>query len=91
MPPRTVKPKTTTTPVATPVKEEVIDKKVKKEVKKEPVVVKEEDVDKTSDSDTVVEEKLLGDTLITELTDKISSVQLEMKSIQQTLKLLTKE
>tara|TARA_B110000259_G_C14029063_1_gene405947 strand:- start:2685 stop:3353 length:669 start_codon:yes stop_codon:yes gene_type:complete len=89
MPPRTVKPKTTTTPVATPVKEEVIDKKVKKEVKKEQVVVKEEDVDKTSD--TVVEEKLLGDTLITELTDKISSVQLEMKSIQQTLKLLTKE
>ena len=89
MPPRTVKPKTTTTPVATPVKEEVIDKKVKKEVKKEPVVVKEEEVDKTSD--TVVEEKLLGDTLITELTDKISSVQLEMKSIQQTLKLLTKE
>jgi len=89
MPPRTVKPKTTITPVATPVKEEVIDKKVKKEVKKEPVVVKEEEVDKTSD--TVVEEKLLGDTLITELTDKISSVQLEMKSIQQTLKLLTKE
>ena len=89
MPARTVKPKTTTTPVATPVKEEVIDKKVKKEVKKEPVVVKEENVDKTSD--TVVEEKLLGDTLITELTDKISSVQLEMKSIHQTLKLLTKE
>jgi chromatin remodeling complex protein RSC6 len=89
MPPRTVKPKTTTTPVATPVKEEVIDKKVKKEVKKEPVIVKEEEVDKTSD--TVVEEKLLGDTLITELTDKISSVQLEMKSIHQTLKLLTKE
>ena len=88
MPPRTVKPKTTTTPVATPVKE-VIDKKVKKEVKKEPVIVKEEEVDKTSD--TVVEEKLLGDTLITELTDKISSVQLEMKSIHQTLKLLTKE
>tara|TARA_Y100000389_G_scaffold52592_1_gene48399 strand:+ start:5956 stop:6603 length:648 start_codon:yes stop_codon:yes gene_type:complete len=87
MPARTVKPKTTTTPVATPVKEEVIDKKVKKEVKKEPVVV--EEVVKTSD--TVVEEKLLGDTLITELTDKISSVQLEMKSIHQTLKLLTKE
>ena len=89
MPPRTVKPKTTTTPVATPVKEEVIDKKIKKEVKKEQVVEKEEEVDKTSD--TVVEEKQLGDTLITELTDKISSVQLEMKSIQQTLKLLTKE
>ena len=89
MPPRTVKPKTNTTPVASPVKEEVIDKKVKKEVKKEPVVVKEEEVDKTSE--TVVEEKLLGDTLITELTDKISSVQFEMKSIQQTLKLLTKE
>jgi len=89
MPPRTVKPKTTTTPVATPVKEEVIDKKFKKEVKKEPVLVKEEEGDKTSD--IVVEEKQLGDTLITELTDKISSVQLEMKSIQQTLKLLTKE
>lgn len=85
MPPRTVKPKTATTPA--PVKEEV-KKDVKKEVKKEPVVVKEE-VDKTSD--TVVEEKQLGDTLISELTDKISSVQLEMKSIQQTLKLLTKE
>lgn len=82
MPPRTVKPKTATTPVALPVKEEV-----KKEVKKEPVVV--EEVDKTSD--TVVEEKQLGDTLISELTDKISSVQLEMKSIQQTLKLITKE
>ena len=82
MPPRTVKPKTATTPAAVPVKEEV-----KKEVKKEPVV--KEEVDKTSD--TVVEEKQLGDTLISELTDKISSVQLEMKSIQQTLKLLTKE
>ena len=95
MPPRTVKPKTATTPAPVPVKEEVkkdvkeeVKKDVKKEVKKEPVVVKEE-VDKTSD--TVVEEKQLGDTLISELTDKISSVQLEMKSIQQTLKLLTKE
>ena len=86
MPPRTVKPKTATTPAPVPVKEEV-KKDVKKEVKKEPVV--KEEVDKTSD--TVVEEKQLGDTLISELTDKISSVQLEMKSIQQTLKLLTKE
>ena len=88
MPPRTVKPKTVTTPAPeTPIKKDVVDK-VKKEVKKEEVVVKEE-VDKTSDG--VVEEKLLGDTLIAELTDKISSVQLEMKSIHQTLKLLTKE
>lgn len=85
MPPKS-KPKAVTTPA--PVKQEVVDKKVKKEVKKEPVVATEE-VDKTSD--TVVEEKQLGDTLISELTDKISSVQLEMKSIQQTLKLLTKE
>lgn len=85
MPPKS-KPKAATTPA--PVKQEVVDKKVKKEVKKEPVVATEE-VDKTSD--TVVEEKQLGDTLISELTDKISSVQLEMKSIQQTLKLLTKE
>ena len=86
MPPKTVKSKTATVPVAVPAavpaKEEV-----KKEVKKEVVVV--EEVDKTSD--IVVEEKQLGDTLISELTDKISSVQLEMKSIQQTLKLLTKE
>ena len=85
MPPKS-KPKAATTPA--PVKQEVVDKKVKKDVKKEPVVATEE-VDKTSD--TVVEEKQLGDTLISELTDKISSVQLEMKSIQQTLKLLTKE
>jgi|TARA_B110000093_G_scaffold150817_1_gene164989 chromatin remodeling complex protein RSC6 len=91
MPPRTVKTKTTTIPivepVVAPVKEEVIDKKVKKEVKKEPVVV--EEVDNTVDA--VVEEKQLGDTLINELTDKITSVQHEMKSIQQTLKLITKE
>lgn len=87
MPPKS-KPKAATTPDPAPVKQEVVDKKVKKEVKKEPVVATEE-VDKTSD--TVVEEKQLGDTLISELTDKISSVQLEMKSIQQTLKLLTKE
>lgn len=87
MPPRTVKSKNATTPAVVSSKEEV-KKEAKKDIKKVPVVVKEE-VDKTSD--TVVEEKQLGDTLIFELTDKITSVQQEMKSIQQTLKLLTKE
>ena len=87
MPPTTVKSKNATTPAVVSSKEEV-KREVKKEIKKVPVVVKEE-VDKTSD--TVVEEKQLGDTLIFELTDKITSVQQEMKSIQQTLKLLTKE
>ena len=53
-----------------------------------PVETKAEDVDKTSED---IIEKALGDTLINELTDKIGSVQLELKSIQQTLKLLVKE
>jgi|TARA_B100001540_G_scaffold317245_1_gene349640 chromatin remodeling complex protein RSC6 len=55
----------------------------------EPPVVKTEEIDKNSDNTT--EEKPLGDILINELTDKLSSVQNEMKSIQQTLKLLVKE
>ena len=89
MPPRTVKPKNViVAETVTHVKEEVVDKKVKKDLKVEDVVVKQE-LDKVSEC--VVEEKQLGDTLISELSDKISFVQTEMKSIQQTLKLLTKE
>ena len=89
MPPRTVKPKNViVAETVTHVKEEVVDKKVKKDLKVEDVVVKHE-LDKVSEC--VVEEKQLGDTLISELSDKISFVQTEMKSIQQTLKLLTKE
>mgnify|MGYP000097236391 CR=1 FL=1 len=88
MPPKSVKSKPVAPTPATTVAKEVVEKKPKKEVKQPEVVVKD-DVDKSSD--TVVEEKQLGDTLISELTDKISSVQVEMKSIQQTLKLLTKE
>ena len=88
---------TTPTPVT---KTEIVEKKTNsKTVKKtvEPSVVKEvvpvvesktEDVDKTSED---IIEKALGVTLINELTDKIGSVQLELKSIQQTLKLLVKE
>lgn len=88
-------------PVTTP----VVEKSVVAEKKTTPVktakktttpeqVVKEpqtktDEVDKASDN--TVEEKALGDTLINEITDKISSVQIEMKSIQQTLKLLVKE
>ena len=71
---------------------------IKKPVGKKPVGKKVEEkvvepVTKTEDtgSDNSVEEKNVGDTLINELTDKISFVQLEMKSIQQTLKLLVKE
>ena len=90
---------TPTAPTSAP-KTEIVEKKTNsKTVKKtvEPSVVKEvvpvvesktEDVDKTSED---IIEKALGDTLINELTDKIGSVQLELKSIQQTLKLLVKE
>ena len=94
---KTVQKKAATTPVVekstvaekktTPVK---ITKKpsapVEQVVKEVPKV---DEVDKASDN--TVEEKALGDTLINEITDKISSVQIEMKSIQQTLKLLVKE
>jgi len=68
-----------TTPVVKVVEKEVVEKEV----------VKKNDVDNSSDN--VVEEKAVGDSLINEITDKISSVQIEMKSIQQTLKLLVKE
>ncbi len=90
---------TPTAPTPVP-KTEIVEKKTNtKTVKKtvEPAPVKEvvpvvetktEDVDKTSED---IIEKALGDTLINELTDKIGSVQLELKSIQQTLKLLVKE
>ena len=53
---------------------------------KESVVEKDE-----SSTEGQVEEKALGDTLINEITDKIGSVQLDIKTIQQTLKLLIKE
>lgn len=94
---KTVAKKAPTTPVvektvvaekkATPVK---TTKKTTtpEQVVKEPQT-KTDEVDKASDN--TVEEKALGDTLINEITDKISSVQIEMKSIQQTLKLLVKE
>ena len=74
-----------TPPVKTAAKKTTVVEPVVKDVHP----VKTDDVDK--DSDNVVEEKALGDTLINEITDKISSVQIEMKSIQQTLKLLVKE
>ena len=74
-----------TPPVKTAAKKTTVVEPVVKDVPP----VKTDDVDK--DSDNVVEEKALGDTLINEITDKISSVQIEMKSIQQTLKLLVKE
>jgi len=72
-----------TTPVKTTKKQSTPVEQVVKEVQKV------DEVDKASDN--TVEEKALGDTLINEITDKISSVQIEMKSIQQTLKLLVKE
>ena len=89
---------TPTAPTSAP-KTEMVEKKtntktVKKTVEPDavkevmPVETKAEDVDKTSED---IIEKALGDTLINELTDKIGSVQLELKSIQQTLKLLVKE
>lgn len=94
---KTVPKKAVTTPVAE--KSAVSEKKTppvkttKKTTTPVEQVVKEpqkvDEVDK--ESDNTVEEKALGDTLINEITDKISSVQIEMKSIQQTLKLLVKE
>ncbi len=72
---------------------EKVGTKVKKTATVEKTVVetvnKPEEIDKNSDNTN--EEKPLGDILINELTDKLSSVQNEMKSIQQTLKLLVKE
>lgn len=75
--------------VKKPVGKKPVGKKVEEKVEEKVV----EHVTKTEDtgSDNSVEEKNVGDTLINELTDKISFVQLEMKSIQQTLKLLVKE
>tara|TARA_B110001450_G_scaffold53985_1_gene50434 strand:- start:12210 stop:12881 length:672 start_codon:yes stop_codon:yes gene_type:complete len=95
---KTVAKKAVTAPVAE--KSTVVEKKatpVKTTKKTTPPVeqvvkdppTKTDEVDKASDN--TVEEKALGDTLINEITDKISSVQIEMKSIQQTLKLLVKE
>ena len=48
-------------------------------------------VEEVKKVDPVVVEKSLGDTLISELGEKIVSVQGELKSMQQTLKLLVKE
>lgn len=77
-----VEKKTNTKPVKKPVEETLVKEVV-------PVVeTKTEEDDKTSED---IIEKALGDSLINELTDKIGSVQLELKSIQQTLKLLVKE
>lgn len=73
---------------ATPVKTTKKTTPAVEQVVKDPPT-KTDEVDKASDN--TVEEKALGDTLINELTDKIGSVQIEMKSIQQTLKLLVKE
>jgi chromatin remodeling complex protein RSC6 len=94
---KTVTKKAVTTPVAeksaVPEKKTTPVKTTKKTTTPVEQVVKEpekvDEVDK--ESDNTVEEKALGDTLINEITDKISSVQIEMKSIQQTLKLLVKE
>jgi len=92
-------PATTVAPVATPQKTTPVEKQVPVVVKTkkttpvvkvvEKEVVKKDEVDNSSDN--LIEEKAVGDSLINEITDKISSVQIEMKSIQQTLKLLVKE
>tara|TARA_Y100000389_G_scaffold24050_1_gene20737 strand:- start:31258 stop:31968 length:711 start_codon:yes stop_codon:yes gene_type:complete len=78
------------TPPTKNTKKTIISEKPVEITEVEPVApVVNEEIDKSSDNN--VEEKALGDTLINEITDKISSVQIEMKSIQQTLKLLVKE
>tara|TARA_B100001540_G_C15816997_1_gene648270 strand:- start:1103 stop:1756 length:654 start_codon:yes stop_codon:yes gene_type:complete len=87
--------KKTTTPASAPVAaapEKKPAAKGKKAEKVQPVVEEVKAVVETTDTtSTESTEKPLGDTLINDITDKISSVQLELKSIQQTLKLLVKE
>ena len=87
--------KKTTTPAPAPVAaapEKKPAAKGKKAEKAQPVVQEVKAVVETTDTtSTESTEKPLGDTLINDITDKISSVQLELKSIQQTLKLLVKE
>lgn len=87
--------KKTTTPAPEPVAvvpEKKPAAKGKKAEKVQPVVEEVKAVVETTDTtSTESTEKPLGDTLINDITDKISSVQLELKSIQQTLKLLVKE
>ena len=87
--------KKTTTPAPAPVAavpEKKPAAKGKKAEKVQPVVEEVKAVVETTDTtSTESTEKPLGDTLINDITDKISSVQLELKSIQQTLKLLVKE
>lgn len=96
----TVKKTTTTSPspvVDLPEKKPVVKgKKVEKVENVKPVIedvktVVKTVVETTDTTSTESTEKPLGDTLINDITDKITSVQLEFKSIQQTLKLLVKE
>lgn len=89
---------TTPTPVPTPgptttepVKKGVV--KGKKAVEEKPVDVKQtvEETQTDKSSENTNDEKALGDILINELGDKLTSIQNEVKSFQQTLKLLVKE
>lgn len=89
---------TTPTPVPTPgpattesVKKGVV--KGKKTVEEKPVDVKQtvEETQTDKSSENTNDEKALGDILINELGDKLTSIQNEVKSFQQTLKLLVKE
>jgi len=85
---------TSETPVKEPVKESTPSKILTKNTKKNTSVNEVAAViNNTSNNDEKIntEEKALGDVLINDITDKISSVQVEIKSIQQTLKLLVKE
>lgn len=88
----------TSAPIIEPVQTESVKKTVVKGKKiveeKPPVDVKKPTVDETQtdkSSENTTEEKALGDILINELGDKLSSIQNEVKSFQQTLKLLVKE
>ena len=89
---------TTSTPVSTPgpVSTETVKKGVvkgKKAVEEKPVDVKQtvEETQTDKSSENTNDEKALGDILINELGDKLTSIQNEVKSFQQTLKLLVKE
>lgn len=89
---------TTSTPVPTPgpTPTETVKKgavKGKKAVEEKPVDVKQtvEETQTDKSSENTNDEKALGDILINELGDKLTSIQNEVKSFQQTLKLLVKE
>tara|TARA_B100000795_G_scaffold270055_2_gene262303 strand:+ start:3992 stop:4666 length:675 start_codon:yes stop_codon:yes gene_type:complete len=94
MAPKKTTPLVKSAPVKTTeevVKKNVVEKKVVEKKKVDDVeAVVESKVDDVANTMSV-DDKSLGDSLINELTDKISAVQLEFKSIQQTLKLLVKE